>query len=167
VKQPFLYPKKNMANQNALKALIHENSKAIEEVISIIATLGNDDLKIVRDAVTSDPDCVSIKSVIDHMLRSGYNYIKYILDFKKIKLDDYLSEFHCDTPTKCIIALKIMDYYYEVNLLKLSDDMLGENDPAKKIKTKWGNYYDIDQLLEHAVMHVLRHRYQIEKFLVK
>jgi uncharacterized damage-inducible protein DinB len=33
------------------------------------------------------------------------------------------------------------------------------------IDTGWGVRYDVEQLLEHAVVHVLRHRRQIEKFM--
>jgi hypothetical protein len=34
-------------------------------------------------------------------------------------------------------------------------------------KTRWCESYNIDQLLEHAIVHALRHRRQIEKFLLK
>ncbi len=33
------------------------------------------------------------------------------------------------------------------------------------IKAGWGPTYDVEQLLEHAIVHVLRHRRQIEKFM--
>jgi uncharacterized damage-inducible protein DinB len=33
------------------------------------------------------------------------------------------------------------------------------------INTAWGVRYDVEQLLEHAIVHVLRHRRQIEKFM--
>jgi len=32
---------------------------------------------------------------------------------------------------------------------------------------RWGPQYDLEQLLEHAVVHILRHRRQIEKFAAK
>ena len=31
--------------------------------------------------------------------------------------------------------------------------------------SRWGVRYDLEQLLEHAVVHILRHRRQIEKFI--
>jgi hypothetical protein len=43
---------------------------------------------------------------------------------------------------------------------------LDERSDAKKIHTRWGQVYDIDQLLEHAVMHIHRHRRQIQRFLL-
>ena len=33
------------------------------------------------------------------------------------------------------------------------------------INAGWGPTYDVEQLLEHAIVHVLRHRRQIEKFM--
>ena len=36
---------------------------------------------------------------------------------------------------------------------------------ATTIQTGWGQTFDVEQLLEHAVMHVHRHRRQIERFL--
>lgn len=35
------------------------------------------------------------------------------------------------------------------------------------INTRWGVAYNIEQLLEHATVHVLRHRRQFDKFLLK
>ena len=58
------------------------------------------------------------------------------------------------------------EYYF-----KLFDDfpnlVLEENDNQKKILTSWGQLYDIEQLFEHAIVHILRHRRQIERFLIK
>ena len=33
-----------------------------------------------------------------------------------------------------------------------------------KMIVRWGPQYDLEQLLEHAIVHILRHRRQIEKF---
>ena len=43
---------------------------------------------------------------------------------------------------------------------------LEESDNIKKLTTRWGQMYNIEQLLEHAIVHVLRHRRQIERFLL-
>ena len=44
---------------------------------------------------------------------------------------------------------------------------LEEYDNEKKILVRWGQRYDVEQLIEHAIVHILRHRRQIEKFLLK
>jgi hypothetical protein len=33
------------------------------------------------------------------------------------------------------------------------------------INSRWGTVYDLEGLLEHAIVHLLRHRRQIEKFI--
>ncbi|HLP50255.1 MAG TPA: DinB family protein [Chitinophagales bacterium] len=34
-----------------------------------------------------------------------------------------------------------------------------------QMKTAWGQQYDFEQLLEHAIVHVMRHKRQIERLL--
>ena len=41
---------------------------------------------------------------------------------------------------------------------------LEETNNEKKILTKWNQQYDVEQLFEHAIVHILKHRRQIEKF---
>jgi hypothetical protein len=43
--------------------------------------------------------------------------------------------------------------------------MTDEEISATVINSGWGVTYDAEQLLEHAIVHVLRHRRQIEKFI--
>jgi uncharacterized damage-inducible protein DinB len=43
-------------------------------------------------------------------------------------------------------------------------EMTAEAINSTVISAPWGVTYDLEQLLEHAVVHVLRHRRQIEKF---
>jgi hypothetical protein len=47
------------------------------------------------------------------------------------------------------------------NHWELSDDELMN----VRIDSRWGQKYDIEQLLEHAIVHILRHRRQLDKFL--
>ena len=46
-------------------------------------------------------------------------------------------------------------------------EMTDEQIESVEIKSRWGPTYDLEQMLEHAVVHVLRHRRQIERFLWK
>jgi len=42
---------------------------------------------------------------------------------------------------------------------------LEEMDSSKKMTVRWGQQYDVEHLLEHAIVHILRHRRQIQKFI--
>jgi DNA polymerase III delta prime subunit len=57
--------------------------------------------------------------------------------------------------------------FTEKVLEAFNDDDLEEFDNALKIKPGWGQLYDIEQMMEHAIVHILRHRRQIEKFKVQ
>jgi hypothetical protein len=46
-------------------------------------------------------------------------------------------------------------------------DMTEEEAIKTVANTAWGQVYDFEQFMEHAIVHVLRHRRQIERFLIK
>jgi len=50
---------------------------------------------------------------------------------------------------------------WRTHLAPLKDEQLG---PAF-YKTRWGDLYTIDQMLEHAVVHPMRHRIQLERII--
>ena len=64
-------------------------------------------------------------------------------------------------------ACQIIQVFFNCSMKdfsEINDDELEQFDDALKIKTGWGQLYDIEQLTEHAIVHILRHRRQIEKF---
>ena len=56
---------------------------------------------------------------------------------------------------------------YTVTTLKNKWNFTFDEAVTNIIKTEWGQEYDFEQLLEHAIVHILRHRRQIERFLIK
>jgi uncharacterized protein YlzI (FlbEa/FlbD family) len=56
-------------------------------------------------------------------------------------------------------------YEYSLNFFQNHPTLEMEQiDNDQTIKVNWGQCYDVEQLMEHAIVHVLRHRRQIEKF---
>lgn len=54
---------------------------------------------------------------------------------------------------------KLFDDYPDMETCVLDND--------RKINVRWGQQYDPEQLMQHAIVHVLKHRRQIEKFNLK
>lgn len=54
---------------------------------------------------------------------------------------------------------------YTAQTLEGKWKMTEEDIVSAVIHSQWGVTYDLEQLLEHAIVHVLRHRRQIEKFI--
>lgn len=69
-----------------------------------------------------------------------------------------------DTAAEYARALDHMMDDTEVLFEPITDSRMAEFDPAKKIKASWGQLYDYEQLMEHAIVHVSRHRRQIQRF---
>ena len=150
----------------AKKALLDEYERAIKDLVKLIEPLTNDELSIIRDTQTSDPDCRSIQTILTHVVNSGFGYTVYIenhLGEKTVRPE----KLNLDTPPQYIERLWAMFGYCVAFFKKHPTIELEEMDNSKKILTNWGQRFDIDQLMEHAIVHILRHRRQIENFLKK
>ena len=52
------------------------------------------------------------------------------------------------------------------NLYELNREKIEENMFSRTFKSRMDEEYNFEQILEHAVVHILRHRRQIEKFII-
>lgn len=153
-------------DNGAIGALLDEYEKALVELQQTIKPLTTIELTTIVDRETKDEDCRSIQSILSHVIRSGYGYIVYL----RKSLGEELSfpkRITLDTPDAYHDALnKMFDYNLQF-FIDYPNFELEEYDLDKKIKTNWGQSYDGDQILEHAIVHILRHRRQIERFILK
>jgi len=153
-------------NNGAVGALLDEYEKAIVELKKVISPITEKDLKAIVDTTTQDKDCISIQSILTHVVRAGYNYVIEIRRWQGEKLDFRTSDIK-DTSGS---YMKQLDEMFEYNL-KLFEDYprlkLEESDESKKIAVRWGQKFDVEQLFEHAIVHILRHRRQIERFIIR
>lgn len=157
-------PRKTMSRR-VITVLLAEHRRAIAGLVACIEPISPARLSAIADPKTKNKDCVSIQSVLTHVVHCGYRYLKMI--------DEHRGESRVEKPKRVKLA-KISQY--QLALEKLADDteaffeplddsVMRVYDPRKKILTSWGQYYDYEQLMEHAIVHVLRHRFQIEGFL--
>ncbi len=154
----------NTELKGGVKALLDEYKKAINELNSIIKPLNEHNLLMVVDNETNDPDCKSIQTILTHIVCSGYGYTIYIenslgLNKSRLERETY------DNVEQYISQLNLMFAYCENFFKKNTHLTIEQTDNSKKIKVNWGQQYDIEQLLEHAIVHVLRHRRQISNFI--
>ena len=153
-------------NNGAIGALLDEYEKSIVEIQNVIRLVSNEDLIKIVDKNTDDPDCKSIQTVLTHVISSGYNYVVIIRKTQGEEID-YLEGELLDSVEEYIKGLQNM-FQYNVQLFEdYPKIQIEEYDNEKKILVRWGQRYDVEQLMEHAIAHILRHRRQIEKFLFK
>ncbi len=114
----------------------------------------------ILDNKTKDPDCRSIKTICQHMIGAANYYVELMK-----KGEDPSYKIQDDFPR--IVARKD----FEMGLGEVLDrqiqhlegrwQMSDEDIEKIVIKTGWGNVLDPESLLEHAVMHIMRHHRQI------
>lgn len=141
---------------------MEEYERAAAELVAVIDALTDEEFELVRDRETGDDDCRSIQTVAVHVVRAGYGYA--VLLRRAWGIEDR-------PPWPRTLARR--DVYERIaEMLDYTRDTLdgrwqiSEGEAAElRIEAPWGPVYDLEQLLEHAIVHVLRHRRQIERFL--
>jgi len=161
--QPTMKEKISYRNNGASGALLDEYEKSLEELIRVVNTISQSQLLAIVDPETKDEDCKSIQTILTHVVQSGYTYVveirKGLGEEIQYKDKTLLREIEAYK-----VALRKMFKFNEQLFIDYPNLTLYEPDANKKIKVRWGQLYDVEQLFEHAIVHILRHRRQIEKF---
>lgn len=152
--------------RGAVGALMDEYERAAFELKSLVETVGEADYERIADAETKDADCRSIQTIMNHVVHAGYGYANSIR--QKISMPfEPLGDKRPKISQKNIGGeiYKFLAYtsdtlegLWELSYAELDDFV---------IERKAHFSENLEQLLEHAVLHILRHRRQIEKFLLK
>jgi len=143
-------------------AMMDEYERASEELIRVLESLTDEAYERVRDLQTKDESCRSIQTIMRHVVGAGYGYAGMMRDAWGIPRVDPKHEpaSRKDVPAKMRTMLA-----YTVETLEGKWNLSEDDQAAMRIQARWGPVYDFEQLFEHAIVHVLRHRRQIEKFL--
>jgi uncharacterized damage-inducible protein DinB len=157
--------KKNLRS-GSVAAVMHEYERAIDDLKQVIKDITPAKLSAIVDPDTENPNCLSIQTILTHVVTSGYYYSIYIGKLKDPNLKFPDPHMHQEVAGYITDLDKVLKHTGET-MKNLSPDELNETEQQKKIRTRWGQYYSVDQMLEHAIVHILRHRFQIEKFKVK
>lgn len=151
-------------NQGAIGAILDEYEKSILELIELIHGMQSPRLLQIVDSETTDRDCQSIQSILTHVIHSGYVYIIEIRNHLGEEISYPQKEYYTDV-NDYVMELKAMFTSNEKLFQDYPNIELNQVIPDKKILVRWGQRYDVEQLFEHAIVHVLRHRRQIQRFI--
>lgn len=150
-----------MNRQGAVGALLDIYEQAILDFKNVIKDIPDNALTYIIDE-TANEDCKSLQTILSHVVRSGYIYAINIQSLKRHIIDKPEKVFHLTIPEYLNDLTNVFKYTENI-FSEFKDDELEEYNDALKIKTGWGQSYDIEQLTEHAIVHILRHKRQIEK----
>ncbi len=139
-----------------------EYERAASELGRLVEQIPEDDFVRVVDSQTTDDACRSVQTIMSHVVRAGYGYADYIREQFSIAStrpqNKLLSRQESLEQLDAALA-------YTAQTLEGKWEMSDEELVGTVINSQWGAVYDMEQLLEHAIVHILRHRRQIEKFI--
>jgi hypothetical protein len=148
--------------QGPVGALMDEYERAVGELALILEGISDEDYTLIRDTETIDDACRSIQTIVTHVIGAGYGYAGMLRGSWGI---GHIGRWH-DTLRRADAAAKLKEMLvYTCETLDGRWDLSEAEANSLQIRSGWGPVYDFEQLFEHAVVHVLRHRRQIERFL--
>ncbi len=115
----------------------------------------------VRLPKTDDRGYASLAALLHHALRASRGYMTWLCE--KLNLPDPAIE---PAPEADVVEQNA-DLYLEHLLARWRLPLAGlEEEPFRHThKTRWGEDMTCEGMLEHAVMHPIRHRFQLEELL--
>jgi uncharacterized damage-inducible protein DinB len=147
--------------KGAVGAMMDEYERAGAEFRGLIARLTEEQYTRIVDAETADERCRSAQTIMSHVVAAGYGYADYIRG--AFSMEKSSPERRLFAHAESLEKFDSMLAYTAATLdgkWEMSDDQI----EAVSMTVHWGPTYDLEQLLEHAIVHILRHRRQIEKW---
>jgi len=143
-------------------AMMDEYERAVAELSTLVSGLSDAEYEAIRDLESKDESCRSIQTIMHHVVRAGYGYAFYIRKAFGVVGERVIPA--VPSRTDCAKMLReVMDYTEAT--LEGKWEMPDEEIVKIRMEVPWGVTYDLEQLVEHAIVHILRHRRQIERFL--
>lgn len=152
----------NIYRQGAVGALLDIYEQTISDFKKVIEGIPDNALPIIIDPQTTDENCKSIQTILSHVVHSGYGYATSIHNLKGYNNTRPDKTYHL-TIKEYLEDLTNIFTYTENIFKEIRDNELEQFDNSLKIKTSWGQLYDIEQMTEHAIVHILRHKRQVDK----
>lgn len=146
----------------ATGALLDEYERAIADLQLVIAAITDEQLTVITDPHTADENCRSVQTILSHVVSSGFGYANSIHNLKGHNRTRPEKTFHSTIHEYAEDLTKVLQFT-EYILGEFRDEELEEHDNALKIKAGWGQVYDPEQMMEHAIVHILRHRRQLQR----
>ena len=140
-------------------ALMDEYERASSDLRELILSFTQEEFEKILDDKTDDEDCRSVQTIMHHVISAGYRYLNQINVF--LKQEQITPNFVASNPTSTIEEFDKM-LFLTSEAVKNNLAMSYEEVLSTRMETRWG-LYDIEMMLEHAIVHILRHRRQIEK----
>ncbi len=140
------------------RALVLLHERALRELLPTWRRAKAADVRLPQ---TADPDYVSLEALLHHVLRAARGYMTWLCETLG------LSDPGIDPAPEPARAEAEAERYIEHLLERWRLPLAGIEEARfeEPHKTRWGEVRSCEGMLEHALAHPLRHRFQLEELL--
>ncbi len=138
-------------------ALVDEFERALLEFGDFIRDFTDDFLDV---PVPGDEG--SVRAILGHVVGAGYNHVRYVAESAGGSTPErrFTEPDHLDDARTYVAAVLDVARYAREALANVQDAAL-----EARFTTRWGQNYDGEQMMEHAICHPGRHIRQLRRFL--
>ena len=149
-------------SRNAVRALFEEWDRARVELVQLLPRIRPAELE------GGDPvDSTRARGVLIHVLRADVSYANWICEVLDLpRPERALDPKALAGRAEFEAGFEAVRAYFEHALEPVTDAHLDPPEGATApphFKSRWGEDYGVEQMLEHAICHHLRHRRQLER----
>ena len=148
--------------KGAIGALTDEYEKALVELKTLLLQIPDDKFKKVYNKDV-DTEFQSVRNIVLHIINSGYVYANHVR--QRFGNSYFGTKIEITNTKQGIVKLEEM---FEYTVETFNDKWLLTDEELMNtiIKTSWTTY-DLESIIEHGIVHILRHRLQIEKMIIR
>ena len=142
-------------------ALLDEYARAAEDFCRTVETLPENRFHVERES--PDTETVSLQAICGHVAVAAWNYADYIRIARGLpRIPRPYEKDAVTAPAVLRPLLTAALRHTEATVEGCPTDEAGLE--ALRFQVRWGPTYDPEMILEHAIVHLLRHRRQIERW---
>ncbi len=142
----------------AVRALVLLHEKEMRDFLPVWREARAANLKLPQ---TDDPDYLSLHALLHHVFRAGRGYVTWICE--KLSLPDPGIKEAPDADAVEKAADEFLSHLLDRWRITFA---IIENASLDQVHTsRWGVQMSIESMLEHAVVHPMRHRFQLQELM--
>jgi hypothetical protein len=143
--------------------MMDEYARAADEFCRVAESFTSD--RFVEERSSNDPDCTSVRAICMHACGAAWGYANYLRHAQEIEMQSPAipptESIRISSDVRGALAEAILFTEQSVAPLRdLDEDVVD----AMEWRVRWGPLYNPESMLEHGIVHLLRHRRQLERW---
>jgi hypothetical protein len=146
-----------------IRATLDEYARATRDLEAVVLSIS--DVQYTKGSSLSDEEFPHLMAIMEHVAGAGNRYVDYLeCAMTGEDVTRRTHDYSVSTPSEAMKSVwNALGRTEEV--MKLTIGQTDEQLSKYEVLTRWKQTYDIEQMLEHAIVHILRHRRQVERWL--